>query len=74
MVVMLSLLLHQMVCNQAEHGHGFGQWQGPEHGHGHWHEHEHWHAHGHRVGHTLVKKLKCLRISSSDIFLCKIQF
>ena len=27
-----------------------------------------------RVRHTLVKKLKCLRISSSDLFLCKIQF
>ena len=27
-----------------------------------------------RAGHTLVKKPKCLRISSSDLFLCKIQF
>jgi hypothetical protein len=28
-----------------------------------------------RVGHTLVtKQKKCLRISSSDLFICKIQF
>ena len=27
-----------------------------------------------RVGHTLVIKLKCLRISGSDSFLCKIKF